>query len=326
MLSGVSRHLNQERIVFAITVVLFAIFSASLPRFLSVENVLTLLRSVSVLGILGVGMAIVVIGRGIDLAIVAIMAVSVAWTLDQSAHGVPLTLAFLMGLGFAIGCGLTSGLLIAYAEVPAIFASLAMAAIIAGFGQFGMLSLGEVYVTASSEPLSWIGAGRLLGVPAPVLILGAVALAAFLLLRMTKVGRFIYGVGDNPRAAHVTGVPVRPVIVLQFVLSALAAFVAGLITATSVSSMNTRIVDSTLIYDIILVVVIGGIGLSGGKGGVRNVLVGTLLIGVLLNGMTILDMPYTEQNIIKSLILLAAIVFDSLVNPRDEQTAQQGDI
>ena len=312
--------------MFAITVLLFAAFSASLPRFLSVENVLTLLRSVSVLGILGVGMAIVVIGRGIDLAIVAIMAVSVAWTLDQSARGVPLTLAFLMGLGFAVGCGLISGLLIAYAEVPAIFASLAMAAIIAGFGQFRLLSLGEVYVTPASEPLSWIGTGRLLGVPAPVLLLAGIALAAFLLLRMTKVGRFIYGVGDNPRAAHVTGIPVRPVIVLQFVLSALTAFAAGLITATSVSSMNTRVVDSTLIYDIILVVVIGGIGLSGGRGGVRNVLVGTLLIGVLLNGMTILDMPYTEQNIIKSLILLAAIVFDSLVNPRDEQTAQQGDI
>ena len=318
--------LSQERIVFAITLLLFAAFSVGLPRFLTVENVLTLVRSVSVLGILGVGMAIVVIGRGIDLAIVAIMAVSVAWTLDQSAHGVPLGVAFLMGLGFALGCGLISGLLTAYAEVPAIFASLAMAAIVAGFGQFKLLSLGEVYVTPASAPLSVIGTGRVLGVPAPVLCLAAVSAAAFALLRLTKIGRFVYAVGDNPRAAHVTGVPVRPVIVLQFALSALAAFVAGLITATSVSSMNTRVVDSTLIYDVILVVVIGGIGLSGGKGGVRNVLVGTLLIGVLLNGMTILDMPYDAQNIIKSVILLAAIVFDSLVNPRDEQTAQQGDI
>ena len=321
-----SRYLNQERIVVAITVLLFAIFSLALPRFLTVENVLTLIRSVSVLGILGVGMALVVIGRGIDLAIVAIMAVSVAWTLDRAAHGTPLVTAFLLGLGLAVAAGLASGLLIAYAEVPAIFATLAMAAIIAGFGNFGLLSLSEVYVTPTSEPLAWIGTGRVFGVPVPVLCLAAVALVAFGLLRATKIGRFIYGVGDNPRAAHVTGVPVRPVIVLQFVLSALAAFVAGLITAASVSSMNTRVVDSTLIYDIILVVVIGGIGLSGGKGGIRNVLVGTLLIGVLLNGMTILDMPYTEQNIIKSLILLGAIVLDSLVNPRDEQTAQQGDI
>ena len=90
--------------------------------------------------------------------------------------------------------------------------------------------------------------------------------------------------------------------------------------------MNTRIVTSNLVYDIILVVVLGGVGLSGGKGGVRNVVVGTLLIGILLNGMTIMDIQYTVQNLIKSSILLIAIIVDSFVNPRDEQTAQQGDI
>ena len=90
--------------------------------------------------------------------------------------------------------------------------------------------------------------------------------------------------------------------------------------------MNTRVANSTMVYDVILVVVIGGVGLSGGKGGVRNVIVGTLLIGTLLNGMTIMDIPYTIQNITKSSILLVAIVADSIMNPRDEQTSQQGDI
>ena len=90
--------------------------------------------------------------------------------------------------------------------------------------------------------------------------------------------------------------------------------------------MNTRIAISTYVYDVILVVVLGGIGLSGGKGGIRNVIVGTLLIGVLLNGMTIMDIQYTVQNVIKGVILLTAIVIDTIVNPRDEQTAQQGDI
>jgi ribose transport system permease protein len=90
--------------------------------------------------------------------------------------------------------------------------------------------------------------------------------------------------------------------------------------------MNTRLANSTMIYDVILVVVIGGIGLSGGKGGIRNVIIGTLLVGTLINGMTMLDLSYTEQKIIKSLILLVAVVVDSIVNPRDEQTAQQGDI
>ena len=90
--------------------------------------------------------------------------------------------------------------------------------------------------------------------------------------------------------------------------------------------MNTRIANSTFVYDIILVVVLGGIGLSGGRGGIRNVIVGTLLIGILINGMTIMNIQYTVQNVIKSVILLAAIVADTTINPRDEQTSQQGDI
>jgi ribose transport system permease protein len=115
-------------------------------------------------------------------------------------------------------------------------------------------------------------------------------------------------------------------IVLQYVIAALTAFAAGLILTATVSSMNTRLANSTMIYDVILVVVIGGIGLSGGKGSIRNVVVGTLLVGTLINGMTIMNLSFTEQKIIKSLILLAAVVVDSLLNPRDEQTAQQGDI
>jgi ribose transport system permease protein len=90
--------------------------------------------------------------------------------------------------------------------------------------------------------------------------------------------------------------------------------------------MNMRVVNSTMIYDVLLVVILGGIGLSGGRGGVRNVLVGTVLIGLLLNGMTIMDISYTVQNLIKSTVLLGALVVDALLNPRDEQTSQQGDI
>jgi ribose transport system permease protein len=132
--------------------------------------------------------------------------------------------------------------------------------------------------------------------------------------------------GDNPAAARLTGLPVRPLTVLIYAGSALFAFAAGLLMATAVGNVNARLADSMMVYDVILVVVIGGIGLSGGKGRVANVLAGTLLIGILLNGMTIMDLSFAVQNIIKSLVLLAAIVVDSIVNPRDEQTSQQGDI
>jgi ribose transport system permease protein len=81
-----------------------------------------------------------------------------------------------------------------------------------------------------------------------------------------------------------------------------------------------------MIYDILLVIVLGGIGLNGGSGRVRNVILGTIFVGILLNGMTIMDVPFTIQNLVKGVVLLLAIVFDSLVNPRDEQTSQQGDL
>jgi ribose transport system permease protein len=153
-----------------------------------------------------------------------------------------------------------------------------------------------------------------------------VAFAAYLFLRYTKWGRYVYYMGDNVLAARNAGIPVRPMTLLRYVISALISLTAGLLTASSLLSINTRVVNSTLLYDVILVVVIGGIGLSGGKGGMRNVLVGAVLIGIMLNAMTIIDISNIYQNLIKATILLIAIIVDSLLNPRDEQTAQQGDI
>jgi ribose transport system permease protein len=147
-----------------------------------------------------------------------------------------------------------------------------------------------------------------------------------LLLRRLRAGAFIYAIGDNPLTARATGLPTRPVILLEYLLAALIGLFAGLVMAASVNSMPTRIYNSTMIYDVVLVVVLGGIGLSGGRGGVVNVIIGTLLIGTMLNGMTIMDISYSVQNIIKGLVLLAAILIDSVLNPRNEETAQQGDI
>jgi ribose transport system permease protein len=317
---------SQEKIVLLIGVALFCIFSFSLKGFLSPDNLLVLLRSVSTLGILGVGMALVVIGRGVDLTIVAVYAMSAAWTLHLANGGVSIPLAILMGFLLAFAVGVINGVLIAYVEIPALFCTLGMASFVYGFVRYVLVPLYVVYMPASAASVAWIGAGFVWGVPAPILVFAAIASLGFLFLRFTKLGRFIYAIGDNFAAARISGAPVRRVIVLQYALSASIAYVAGMITATAVSSMNTNIASSSLIYDIILVVVLGGIGLSGGRGGIRNVIVGTLLIGVLLNGMTIMNIQYTLQNVIRSLILLIAIVLDSIVNPRDEQTAQQGDI
>jgi ribose transport system permease protein len=316
-------------VVFALAAALFVVFSLTLHNFLTPGNLIALVRSVSILGILGLGMGLVVIGRGIDLAMVAIMVVSVSWVLSLVTHsGMALGWAVVIGAAFAVLAGVISGVLIAYAAVPAIFTTLAMGLVVYGGGRAWLFEVDVQNTPNDSAFFQTLGDSQILGLPLPILIFAVFAFVLWAALRWTRFGRYIYATGDNPAAARNAGVPVRPLIVSQYVITALIAYAAGLLMAATSAGMSTRVYNSTMIYDVLLVVVLGGIGLSGGRGGARNVLVGTLLIGVLLDGMTILNIPYIEQNLIKSVILLAAIIIDSFVNPRDEQTAQQeqGDI
>ncbi|MGE3831489.1 MAG: ABC transporter permease, partial [Parvibaculaceae bacterium] len=291
--------------MLAIAVILFVVSAVALRGFLDSNNLIAIVRSVSVLGILAVGMAIVIIGRGIDLAAVAIMAMSAAWYLQMLNDGSSETVALVTVVAGVLLIGLVNGFLIAYADVPAIFATLASGAFVFGYVRSQLIGQDAVPVP-NGHWLEWLGRSRFLDVPAEVFVFAAVAFAAFLFLRFTKWGRYVYFMGDNFLAARNMGIPVRPMIMLRYVISALIALGAGLLTAASLLSINTRVVNSTLLYDIILVVVIGGIGLSGGKGGMRNVIVGALLIGIMLNAMTIIDIPNIYQNLIKSTILLAA--------------------
>ena len=317
---------TQEHIVFGLAVALCVIYAVALPGFLTSGNLINLVRSVSILGILGVAMGLVVIGRGIDLSLVALMAISVTWTLQLATDGMPMWQAVMAGVALSLILSLLTGFLVAYVEIPAIFATLAMGIFIFGMGRYFLFSLDVVLVPETATVVLWLGQGALFGIPVPIFIFAAVCLLGHLFLRYARPGRFLRAIGDNVPAARITGIPVRPIILLQYVMAAMIGYMAGIVTAGSVASMNIRVANSTLVYDVILVVVLGGIGLSGGRGGIRNVIVGTLLIGILLNGMTILNIQYTVQNVIKSLILLTAIVLDTTLNPRDEQTAQQGDI
>jgi len=319
------RTLNQARIVLIVAVLIFAAAAVGLPGFLTAANLIAIVRSISVLGILALGMAVVIIGRGIDLSMVAVMAMSVAWYLQLLGDGTPDNAALAMVLCAVLAFGLVQGFLVAYADVPAIFVTLAGGSFVFGYVRSQLIPSDAVPVP-NGHWVELLGGLRFFGVPIEVYVFAALAGAVFLFLRYTKWGRYVYYAGDNPVAARNIGIPVRPMLVLRYVLSALTAFAAGMLTAASLHSINTRVVNSTLLYDIVLVAVIGGIGLSGGKGGVRNVLVGAALIGIMLNAMTILDISLLYQNLIKSTILLFAIIVDGVLNPRDEQTAQQGDI
>src|SRR5581483_10781935 len=137
-----------------------------------------------------------------------------------------------------------NGVLIAYVEIPSLFATLAMGIFVYGFGRFELLDQDVMYLPKDIGWLDAIGRGHIAGVPITIILFAAVCGAMSLFLRYTKFGRFIYLMGDNHATARITGIPTRPMMVLQYVLSSLIGFVAGVITAAAVSSMNTRVVNS----------------------------------------------------------------------------------
>ena len=323
---------NQELIIFIVTVVIFAGFSIFLDKFFSTGNLLTLMRSVSILGILSIAMAVVVISKGIDLSLIATLAVGTALASVMSSPDVlpsfdlPFMYAVLLGFLFtAILCAIT-GILVAYWDMASVFVTLAMAGVIYGLGRTLFIGDELNYLPEDAIWLEYLGRGQLLGVPMPIICFLSLAFVMHLVLTKTTFGKFVYSIGDSGLAARTAGVPVRPILVIIFIIAGLVAYFAGLLTAGAISSINTRMVSGSMIYDVLLVVVVGGIGLSGGKGGMHNVILGTLLIGTLLNGMVIMDISFIVQNLIKGIILLIAIMTDTILNPRDEQTTQQGDI
>ncbi len=315
---------SQEQIVLAITLLLVVVFSVALSGFATVDNFLNLLRSISILGILGLGLGMIVISRGIDLSEVAIMAGSWSIALIEMQQGMSAPLAIGVALVIAVLIGCFNGFMVAFVEAPPLFVTLASAFVIYG-AAFWFAPAWVVYAPKDSGVLTYLGAGRLLGVPVPILVFLFCALVMHFFMSQTSIGRFIYGQGDNPEAARLTGIALRPLIILEYAIVALLAWVAGWVWVGTTGSMQMAIAQGTMIFDVILVVVLGGISLVGGRGSVFSVVVGCMLIGILLNAFTIMDVNSEVQNIIKGVVLLAAIILDNFLHPRDEETARQGD-
>jgi ribose transport system permease protein len=315
---------SQEAIVFTIALMAAFIFWLLLPRFATFGNAMAMLRSVSVLGILALGMAIVMIGRGIDLSQIATALIAAGFAGKLVLAGVGAPAAMATGLGAALILGCINGAIVAYLEIPALFATLATSLLFVGLARSWLLGSMMIHLPAEHEGLMFLGQNWY-GVPVPLVAFLLCAVVVHLFLNFTVLGRFIYAHGDNPAAARLSGIAVRRLTLLEYALCAAIAYIGGLVTVASTAIIDLNAVNSSLIFEVIMVAVLGGVSLVGGRGSVLNVLAGTALIGVLLNGMAIMDLDYHLQSIIKGAVLLSAIILDRFLHPRDEETARQGD-
>lgn len=285
-------------------VLLCAFLSLSTGTFLSVRNALNILDQITVLGIMAAGMSFVILTGGIDLSVGSVLALAMmvmGWL--ANVVGLPMPIAILLALGAAGLCGLVSGLLITAFRVPPFIATLAMMSVARGLAN--MITDGQQIVGFPDWFMS-LAISRQFGVLTATVALMLVVLAlSWLFLRYRSGGRMVYAVGGNPEVARLAGIDVRAVTVGVYVLAAVLAGLAGIVLAARLDSVQP---SSGLGYelDTIAAVVIGGTSLSGGAGSIGGTLVGILIIGVLRNGLNLLNVsPFLQQVVIGVVIALA---------------------
>ena len=288
--------------VLVALILLVGISAALSDRFLTLPNLLNVLRQVSIVGILAVGMTFVILTKGIDLSIGSILGVAVVLFAGFLETG-SMAASIALGLAAAITLGLVNGVGVAYAGIPPFIMTLGMLSFARGLA---FLYTGGTPIPIINETFYDLGNGYLLGLPNPTWILGAVIAVGWIILSFTPFGRSVYAIGSNEDAARLSGVPVRSYLVAVYVISGFVAGIAGLVFASQLS-VGTPIAGQGYELDAIAAVVVGGTSLFGGRGSVGGTLIGTLIIGVLANILNLTGVDPFVQQLIKGALIVVAV-------------------
>ena len=320
--SGISKktsihELYQKFGVLAILIIEIAIFSLLSDRFFSLDNLFTVGRQITFTGIATVGCTLLMLTGGIDLSTGSILAFSgVICTYMMTELGVPIWLSIIAALALGILAGGISGFAFTKLKISSLIATLAMQYILRGIA-FLITNAKAVY--GLSETYKFLGQGYLFGFfPFPLLIFIVVFLFGLWLLNFSYIGRYIYAVGGNPEAARLSGIKINRIYMLVFVFSSFFAAIAGVLMAARMGSGQPSIgVDFPM--DVITAIVLGGVSISGGSGKITGVILGVFIMGILGNGMVMLNVSDYVQWVVKGIVLLLAVAMsniDTIINSK----------
>lgn len=300
--------------ILFITIGVAILLSIFTPKFLSVGNITNVLNTVSINGILALGMVFVMTAGGIDLSVGALLA------LASTTIGVVLNatgndyLACLIAVMICSLFGLLNGVLIAKFNMFPFVVTLASQLVIRGFGY--VLSGGYSFALKSAS-FTQIGLGRLWGtIPYPVLYLLVIAIFAYIIMHHTKYGRYVYAVGGNINTARASGINVKWTQIGTYVISGFCAGVAGVILTTRINAAQPNI-GIGYETDAIAACVLGGTSFAGGISTIPGTFLGIVFIGIMYNGMNLIGIESYWQTIVKGLVIIGAVLLDTLFNKRE---------
>lgn len=278
------------------------------PSFLSVNNLLNLLRQVSANGFIAFGMTFVILTGGIDLSVGSTLALSSAFTAGMISNGMNPVLSVLTGLINGAMLGAINGMLISKGKMAPFIATLATMTIYRG-STLVFTNGNPITGLGDSFFFSFIGRGYLFGVPFPVILMFLIFIILAVLLHRTAFGRKTYAIGGNEEAAYIAGVKIDKIKILIYAISGLMASISGMIITSRLNSAQPT-AGQAYEMDAIAAVVLGGTSLSGGRGRIFGTLVGALIIGTLNNGLNLLGVSSFYQQIVKGIVIVVAVLLD----------------
>ena len=299
--------------IYLVLIVLIIIFSVLEPAFIGGKNIITVLRQVSILGITATGMMLPILLAGIDLSVGAIISmVNVGCAYMMVHMGIAPVLAVLISLVVATLVGAINGIVIAKVNIPPLIMTYAMQMVLSGCAYILCKGL-PIYGFTSKFTV--IGQGYVWKIPIPVIIMAVCLIIGAFVLSKTFFGRYFYAVGGNEEASRLSGINVTFVKVLAYMLSGFFSGIAGIVMLSRVNS-GTPSAGTGFEMDVLTAIVLGGVSVNGGRGKVYNVVAGVFIIGVLKNGLVLLNVDTYIQYIVQGVILALAVGYDCLQNRR----------
>ncbi|MDD2958845.1 MAG: ABC transporter permease [Lachnospiraceae bacterium] len=297
------------RAIWVFLVIMIIFFSVTNKNFLTVKNLLNVAKQVSIFGIASVGMTYVILLGGIDLATGSIISfVNIVAAFFMVNMGLNPILAVILSLAASTVIGFLNGIIIAEIKMPALIVTFASQTI---FGGLAYIICNGVPISRFPDAFLKLGQGYVGPIPIPVIVMAIIFAIGAFILNKTYFGRYFYALGGNEEAAELSGIRVKRVKCLVYSLSGLFAGVAGLVM---LARANTGQPNAGVGYefDVITCVVLGGVSVNGGSGKMSNVIAGVLIIGVLSNGMVLMNISSYLQMVIKGIILLLAVGSDCI--------------
>ncbi len=306
----------KKNVLFLAFVAIFVAFSILNHNFFTLNNLLNVTRQVSFVGIASVGMMCVILTGGIDLSIGSLtQVINVAGALFMTKAGMSWPFAVLCCYGIALASGILNGWLIAKIHMPPMIVTIASFNALNGVA---FLLSGGKAIFGFPQGFEFLGQGYVWGIPFPTLVMILIFGAGAFILAKTYYGRCLYAIGGNEEAARLTGIRVEQQKFMAYVASALLACTSAVLRLSRLQS-GTANTGQGFEFEVITAVVLGGVSVSGGSGKVKGVILGVLIIGMLNNGLTLLNLNTYWQYVLNGFVLVIAVVIDIMTRNRSNR-------